>query len=156
MVPHNHLSMISPQQAAINSIGGGGADGTHVQVQTVPLGAAQVHQVQGTTTGGEVTLGGHGVVGGGGGKQQVLQIGTIGGNQLVLHPISSQDSNTVTLITNNTPNSFEFRYVSTAFWMEWTWDRMTESIRVWILRQAFFLTLVWNLTGLKSSGALSF
>ena len=79
-----HFLSVS-QQAAINSIT---APGT-VQVQTVPLDQA-------------VSAGK---------QQQVLQIGTIGNNQVVFHPISSQDSTgAVTLITQNSPNAFEFRY----------------------------------------------
>ena len=81
------------QQAAINSITAPG--GHAVQVQTVPLSQA-------TTS----------VPGGLGTKQQLLQIGTIGNNQVVFHPISGQDTaGAVTLITQNSPNSFEFRYM---------------------------------------------
>lgn len=82
---------IIEQQAAINSITAPG--GHAVQVQTVPLSQA-------TTS----------VPGGLGTKQQLLQIGTIGNNQVVFHPISGQDTaGAVTLITQNSPNSFEFR-----------------------------------------------
>ena len=48
-------------------------------------------------------------------RHQVLQIGTIGGNQLVLHPIGgsgqgvteSGGNNTVTFITQDAPTSFD-------------------------------------------------
>lgn len=91
---------IIEQQDAIDSIAT--ADGQSVQVQAVPLAA------QGTTTvPGDLTI-----------KQQphqVLQIGTIGGNQLVLHPIGgsgqgvteSGGNNTVTFITQDAPTSFD-------------------------------------------------